>query len=452
MKPILKIMALTVVLLPGVGHGQPSAPDGGRPTKTTFVQLANNAYAVIVEPVTPDPMKSRIAVFITHPTLVNTLNYFIGRELAQRGYRVMMMNVTGADPGLLTYDEVSYEMYIPPIAAAIKALRAIPGVQKVVLAGHSTGGPELTAYQDVAENGVKACQGPERIAKCSGKGLENLPQADGVMLLDIATGAPERTIALNPAVGAHSPHRERPDLDSFDPVNGYDPATRSATYSAEFLKQYFAAQRERANQLIDEALAREASIQKGESDYKDDEPFVVTGSDTHATGARLDLADTRLLSKTHAPHLFLKADGSTPVQIIPLVQPPLGTPQDQGQLYRTVMESTVKYYLSFQAVRLNPDYALTENNVVGVQWRSTPNSAEGNVEGIRVPTLVMAATCAVHLVFSEITYDHSAAKDKQFVGVEGANHQFQPCRPQFGDTSKRTFDFVDRWLSSPGRF
>jgi hypothetical protein len=47
------------------------------------------------------------------------------------------------------------------------------------LAGHSTGGIELTSYQDVAENGPKACQGPERVYKCQTKDAENLPQADG---------------------------------------------------------------------------------------------------------------------------------------------------------------------------------------------------------------------------------------------------------------------------------
>ena len=52
----------------------------------------------------------------------------------------------------------------------------------------------------------------------------------------------------------------------------------------------------------------------------------------------------------------------------------------------------------------------------------------------------------------EMVYDHSAAPDKEFVAVEGANHSFQPCRPEFGDTRTRTFDFVDAWLSKPGRF
>jgi hypothetical protein len=74
------------------------------------------------------------------------------------------------------------------------------------------------------------------------------------------------------------------------------------------------------------------------------------------------------------------------------------------------------------------------------------------MENITVPTLVMAATCAIHVVPLETVFDHSAAKDKEFVGVEGATHGFTPCRPEFGDTKKRAFDYVEAWLKKPGRF
>jgi hypothetical protein len=273
-----------------------------------------------------------------------------------------------------------------------------------------------------------------------------------VMLLDANSGAPERTIALNPAVDPHHPRQHNAALDIFDPRNGFNPANKSANYSPEFLKKFFAAQGARANQLIDAALARLAKIEKGEGDYKDDEPFVVAGSSIHVNGARPELADTRLLGKTHAPHLLLKADGSKPVQIVPLVMAPQAHPEQEGELFETVMNVTVRHYLSFQGLRVMPDYGMTENTITGLQWRSTPNSIQGNLQGIRVPTLVMSATCAAHLVLLETAYDRSAATDKEFVGLEGANHGLTPCRPEYGDTFKRGFDFVDSWLSKPGRF
>jgi len=438
-------LALACVWMPLGAHAQFSAaPDSGPPLKTTFMRLGNDANAILVEPVTPDPVRGRIAVLVTHPEHVNNFNYFIGRELPKYGYRAMMLNYYGREQ---TYDE-----FIAPIAAAIKALRAIPGVQKVVLAGHSTGGPELTSYQDVAENGAKACQGPEHVYPCTAKGLDDLPKADGVVLLDPNSGAPERTMALNPAVDPHHPRQHRPELDMFDARNGFDPKTKGARYSPDFLRRFFAAQSARSKQLIDEALARLAKLDRGEGDFKDDEPFVVAGASLYVNGARPDIADVRLLSHTHAPHKLLKADGTQPVQIVPLLIEPRAAPDDEGKLFQTTMSVTVRHYLSFQGLRVSPDYRLSEDNVHGVQWRSTANSLQGNLQGIHVPTLVMSATCAPRVVLLELAYELSAARDKEFVGVEGANHGFLPCRPEYGDTFKRTFDYVDGWLQQPGRF
>jgi len=303
----------------------------------------------------------------------------------------------------------------------------------------------------VAENGAAACQVPERLIKCDPKGLDNLPKADAVMLLDSAAGAPERTDALNPAVDLRYPRARNPELDMFSPQNGFNPATKSATYSPEFLKTFYAAQAAKANTVIDDALDRLALIEKGLGDYKDDEPFVVPGGALQVNGARPELADMRLLSRTHAPHTLLKADGTKPTQIIPQVYGPLASPDNEDRLNATTLNATVRSYLSFQGLRVTPDYHSTEDNVVGIVWRSTANSIEGNLQGIKVPTLIVSGTCAPHLVLLEIGYDLSAAKDKTIVGLEGANHGLMPCRPEFGDTFKRGFDYIDSWLLQPGR-
>jgi hypothetical protein len=324
-----------------------------------------------------------------------------------------------------------------------------------VLAGHSSGGTELTYYEDVAENGPAACQRPERIYKCQTKDAENLPKADGVIILDANSGAVSRLLALNPAMDPHNPKQINSSLDMFDPKNGYDPATRSANYSPEFLKNYFAAQAERANQLVDEASARLEKIQKGEGQFKDDEPFLVAGASgpgRAANGANPSGTDLKLLAKTHAPHLLLKADGSQSMQVISGVGGPTQRPDDQDKLAQTTVNVTVRHYLSFDALRAKPDFHMTEDDITGVEWHSSGDSMEGNVEGIHVPTLVVAAGCGADLVLLEIAYNHSGAKDKEYVGVEGANHNMAPCKPEFGDTYKHAFDYMDGWLSKPGRF
>ena len=418
---------------------------GGPTTKTTFVRLGRG-NGIIVQRETPDPVRSRIAILVTHPEHINNFNYFHGLELAKYGYTVLLINNYGP--------ETTYEEFLAPIAAGIKQLHTM-GVDKVVLAGHSSGGTELTFYQDVAENGPAACQRPERIYKCLAKDAQNLPKADGVIILDANSGAVSRMLALNPAMNPHNPKQIDSSLDMFDAKNGFDPATGKATYSPEFLKKYFAAQAARANSLDDEAAARLDKIQKGEGQFKDDEPFVVAGSSgagRAANGANPSGTDLDLLAKTHAPHLLLKADGTQATQIISGVGGPSQRPDQQDLLAQTTVNVTVKHYLSFDAIRVKPDFHLTADNITGIDWTSTGDSMEGNVQGITVPTLVVAAGCGADLVLLEITYDLTNAKDKDYVAVEGANHNMGPCRPEFGDTYKRAFDYMDSWLSKPGRF
>jgi pimeloyl-ACP methyl ester carboxylesterase len=443
---ILKRCVLCLMLLPLTAYARaPARALHDEPAlKTIFIPLANNVNAVVMERVKPDPIKSRIAILVTHPGRVNNFQYFLGPALASYGYRVMLLNDYGT--------ENSFYDLIRPIAAAINALRAMPGVEKVVLAGHSAGGPEVTSYEDVAENGARVCQGAYRIYKCDGKGLNDLPRADGLMLLDSAAGAPERTDALDPSIDPDHPGERNPALDMYDPRNGYDPATHGAHYSATFLKRYYGAVAARSALLIGEAQARLRRIESGKGEFKDDDPLIVPGSTLQINGSRPQLADTRLLSHSRYPHLLLEADGNQAVQIIHQDFAPEANPAVLDRLYVTTLDTTVRHYLSFQGLRVMPDYHLTDDDVVGVQWRSTPNSIQGNVQGIRIPTLVMSGSCAPHVVYLEIAYEKSAAKDKQFVAVQGANHVFRPCRPQYGDTFKRAFDYVDGWLSKPGRF
>jgi hypothetical protein len=64
----------------------------------------------------------------------------------------------------------------------------------------------------------------------------------------------------------------------------------------------------------------------------------------------------------------------------------------------------------------------------------------------------MVMSCHYLVVPGEIIFDHLRSKDKTYAAVEGAVHMFTPCRPEYGDTVKRTFDYVDSWLSRAGRF
>jgi hypothetical protein len=417
-------------------------------TKTTYVNLRSSDGAgdgVLHEPAAG--AASHIAVVYTHIGS-NNLGHASGPELARRGYRVFLLNHPD--------DVIGFEGIAPYIGAAVKYLRALPGVSRVVLLSHSGGGPVMTLYQNIAENGPQVCRGPEKYYPCEGN-LDGLPKADGLILLDSHAGHGFLQLTyLDPANA--DPLRRTPRakaLDMFDPANGYDAARNGATYSDAFIRQFFAAQAARNERVTSEALARLAKIEAGTGEYADDEPFVVPES----SEGRLLQPDVRLLSRTKAAHPLLKADGTTSVEIVYSVRPPMGRRRVRnlasaiGQAsYGGALKTSVRRYLATYALRTTKDYGMTEDSITGVDWASSSTSAPSNIQGVTVPLLIMSMTCHYWMTSSELLFDRAASKDKEIVFVEGASHGFSPCRPEYGDTVKRTFDHAGAWLSSGDRF
>ena len=210
----------------------------------------------------------------------------------------------------------------------------------------------------------------------------------------------------------------------------------------------------RTARLVAQAQERLRAIEHGTSSYTDDEPLIIRGArPTQSAAALFEPDPIHYLARTKKPHVLLKTDGSEPEVIVPSVRPPSTQyAAGLGSLADWTLTTSVRQFLAMTAIRTTSDYAITANDIVGVDWRSAMTSTPGNAEGIRVPSLVMVMTCNDHIVLGEIIFDHLASKDKTFAGVEGAVHEFWPCKPEYGDTEKRLFDFVDRWLAKPGRF
>jgi len=452
--PILPLTVIFAVLVASVPAQEPAGAAAGRNAvqvvqgerfHAQYVRIGNQAEGLLYEPTNPGA-KARIALIFSHPNR-NTFNEPLGREMSNRGYRVLMVNYRGdADSPEAYPDE-----YLPSISQGIGFLRSLPGVQRVVLVGHSGGGHLVSLYGNVAEHGPSACQGAEKLYPCTAAGLANLARADGIIFLDSTLGAFHQMSAVDPAVEGNA---RNSSLDMFIAANGYDPVAKQASYSAAFAQRFYAAQAARNTRIVDDALARLRAIQGGHSDYSDDEPLVIRGMGVRASGARLYQPDTAFASHTKAPHLLLKAEGTDVQVMVPSVRPPEN--QRVGAALRSLelmtQNTTVKRFLAASAIRTSADYAITADDIRGVDWRSSYNSTPGNAEGISVPALVLTMTCHYLVVPGEIIFDHLAAHDKSYAAVEGATHGFAPCKPEYGNTTQRTFDFVDQWLSKSGRF
>jgi hypothetical protein len=442
--------------VPQRGAGNPNQnQDAPLPpgVKTTFVHLGNGEPAVLYEPVNPGP-KAQIAIFTMH-SAGDELTTSTCTELSKRGYRVFCVNNSNDksrnfNDGVL--DQVNLET-----KKAVAWLRKYPGVKKIVLWGHSGGSTVATSYQDIAENGVKACQDDVHIWKCPNS-LADMPPADGIILGDANWGiANDVLTATDPSVTMDNGIKiVHPELDMFNPANGFNPA--GSHYSPEFIHKFLVAQGKKNNEMIDLALKKYADIKAGEGDYDDDEPFFVAGS--LFTQNKLYTSDMSLLNHTQKPWPLLHPDGSITTEIIHSVRVPTTNANPSHSFYAAALKTTVTGYLSTYAIRVDPDkYGYgPETAESGVIWRSSRASLPGNVEGITVPVLTMGMTGSFEMGAAETIHNHAKSTDKTLIYVEGASHGYPTCKAcektpgQYGDTVKTIYDYADTWLSKPGRF
>jgi len=402
--------------------------------------IMKGMHCMLYEPVVPTE-KSRIGIIAIHSDDDYSLIH-LGGELAKRGYRVLCGQVSDAHATL--------DAKMLDIREAVEFMRAYPGIEKVILMGHSGGATLMSAYQAAAENGPELFQRDNYLIKCSI--TEKLPAADGIMTLDSNWGNGAMTLfSIDPAVIEEGNGMKLdPELDVFNPANGYDP--EGSTYSESFLKKFFAAQAERNNAIIRRALDRLEAIESGKGNYVDDEPFNVTAAVQIKPCNKLFPEDLRLLSHTKQEYKLLHKDGSATFEIIRSLRRPLGgrsmTPSSQA----CIMD-TVRSYLTNRAVMAGEDYCVNEDGAEGILYENTYSCTPGNIRYIKAPLLVMGMTGGYEFLASETVYHNAASEDKSIAFMEGAGHNFDnEGRTEFGDTEKVVFDYLDEWLGKPGRF
>jgi len=421
--------------------------------KSTSIQLSRGVPGMLYEPVTPGE-KSQIAVYVMHFDS-DYLSFSAGAELAGRGYRVLCANNSGGMSQSGRGGGIDDRLI--DARAGVEYLRKLPGVRKVVLLGHSGGGTLMSAYQNIAENGLKACQGPEKIARCSDCVSDLLP-ADGVMLIDSNwSQAAMMLFSLDPAVVDESGGRAiNQALNLFNPENGFN--ANGSTYNSKFITKFLSAAGKRNNQLVKTALERLTAINSGKGKYVDDEPFIVPGAAQGFMNNKLYAQDVRLMSHTQKAWPLVRPDGSIVTQVVKSVRVPANRESFTGSYFQGALITTVRNFLGTYAVRVTGDYGYDEDSVYGIDWSSSYNCPPGNVKGITVPILVMGMTGSWEYLASETIYENAASADKTLAFVEGASHRYNTCKEceeysgQFGDTQKTTYDYVDKWLSQKGRF
>jgi pimeloyl-ACP methyl ester carboxylesterase len=444
---MLRALALAGIAVPQCSEAQVIPP-----IETTFVRLGPGVPSVVYESGETGP-KSAIGVFVMHSG-ADYLAHSACSELSRRGYRVLCANNSNGKGG--TFEDGQLDRVLSEAALGIRYLRDLPGLSKVVLLGHSGGATVMSAYQMIAEGGVAACRGPDKVFQCT-DAVAGLPKADGVMLVDANWGLGIMTLlSTDPAVTDETTGQTvDASFDLFSAANGYDPL--GAKYNPAFVQSYQRAQGGRYARIVAAAQARLAAIETGRGRFADDEPFTVPGASLLGFNNKLYPQDVRLFAHTKRTWPLVRADGSVVRQIIRSVRPPANR-SSTTPFMRGALKTTVRNFLNTYAVRVTPAYRYGADGIEGIDWTSSYASVPGNVSRITAPLLAMGMTGGSEFLTAETVYEKSASTDKSIAFIEGATHVYTTCKAcettpgQYGDTVKTTYDYVDAWLAKPGRF
>ncbi|HTM24409.1 MAG TPA: hypothetical protein VL225_04395 [Vicinamibacterales bacterium] len=379
-----------------------------------------------------------VAVLLIHRT-GNFLSHLATTELARRGFMVLAMNPRSDN----NEAAVDFEANALDIKSGIEFLRKQPGIRRVVLFGHSGGGPATSFYEAVAEAGPKYCQGPNKLVEC-GNDLAGLPRADGLVLVDAHPGVSVNGLrSINGALlDEHDPRKIDPALDPFNPANGYD--SKAPHYSDDFKRRYFRAQADRMNRLIDTAKARQAAMKAGTDPYPDDDVFPIVRGEL----ARLMEIDPSVHHATLRPQKLLRNDGTVVTQIVESVRPVGRGSEKLNAAFTTGTRLlTIKSFLSANAIR-------AKDSMDDIDWCSSNNSTPCALKSVTIPLLVTAMGAHYFVRDNEIHYEVAASQDKDFVVIEGATHGIRPCTAcektpgQYSNSIKNFFDYVQRWVAA----
>lgn len=423
-----------------ISDGNTGTTDDILPVKDQYVVLEKKLTGVLYEPVIRNE-KSKIGVVIIHSDS-DYSSFSMCRGLAKKGYITFGGKVKNA--------ALPLDAKLTDVHTAVSFLKAYPGIEKVILMGHSGGATLMSAYKAIAENGAGIFQGREMLYPCQVE--EPLEDADGLMLIDSNWGNGATTLfSMDPAVMEEGNGKKvNPMLDIYAAKNGYDPA--GAHYSKDFIKAYLTAQGKRNNQIVRKALERLEVLKKGEGNYVDDEPFIVSGGAQTAMCNKLFPQDLNLFSRTKEERKLLHADGSESVEIVHSVRPAASFENMTPVNREGTLVTTVKSFLSERSVLADESYEVTEDGVSGIAWNRVYNCPPGNVRFIRAPLLCMGMTGGYEYLAAEEIYENAASEDKDLAFVEGADHLFRAIDKKYGEPEKILYGYIDRWLSKPGRF
>jgi pimeloyl-ACP methyl ester carboxylesterase len=406
---------------------------------------------------------SPIATLAIHRTS-DYRNHASTTNLANRGFATLGIRTRfGNSEAAVDFEQIALD-----VRNGIRFLKS-KGHTKIILIGHSGGGPTTSYFQALAENGPSYCQGKNKITECPFTGAEFTPadKADGIVFVDAHPGIGVNQLrSLNASVvNENQPFgpATNPTLDPFDPAHGYNglPPVHEpdgdSIYSDHFVDTYAQGQSRRMNGLIQEAQLIKKKIALGLIGTTDPNDLTQHPFPIFRANARMVQLSTEVQCCTQNDTRLLQDSTGTlsAPQTIHTVRVPQPNIKDDDEDPNTFENLSLTSFLSANAIRSK--HSLDESKI---DWCSTNNSTPCAVAHISVPILVMVMQGHYFIRDGEYIYESSASIDKQIVAVEGATHGLGNCTAcaayhnigPYNNVSSNLWNYVAAWANTPGRF
>jgi hypothetical protein len=393
----------------------------------------------------------KIAFLSIHRTADNR-NHTSVINLANRGFGTLGIRTRfGNSEAAVDFEQIAFD-----IRNGVRFLRA-KGHTKIILIGHSGGGPSTSFYQAVMEAGVSYCKGKNKITECPFTGAEFTPadKADGILFPDAHPGIGVNQLrSLNGSVmnEDYPFHAVNPTLDPWDPAFGYNEAGDSS-YSDDFVARYTHAQSIRMNKIINDAQQLRKKIAMGLVETPDPNDLTKHPFPLYRANARLVQLTTGVMCCTQQPRRLLQDATGTPAApaIVHTVRVPTPDIRLDDQDPGTFEDLSLGSFLSANAIQSKN--SLDESQI---DWCTTNNSTPCAAAQIHVPALVMTMQGHYFMRDGEYIYERLASPDKEYLVVQGATHGLGNCGNCPGgpylNVSANIWNYVAAWANAPGRF
>ena len=240
-----------------LGEGRYLAAGERPPQTVTSVHELTTADGATVRGVLATVPGARTVVCLMHPRQ-DVTHHALVPLLLQAGAAVWTQGSRSPNNDL----NLVHEQALLDVAAGQVFLRD-RGFDDVVVLGHSGGGTLFAYYLEQAAAPVRIARTPGgRPVDLAGA---DMPVADGAIFLAPHPGQGRLLLAcIDPSVADEAdPLSVVPELDPWDPANGFVEPPASSAYEAGFLERYRAAQHDRVARI--DAVAREALARTAEA-------------------------------------------------------------------------------------------------------------------------------------------------------------------------------------------